>query len=69
VTVEKSGSRPGVVNDRTGAQLPPHDLQFPCRAAPQQQPVCTQSATYMAHFFQANFELHPYEVEKRAASW
>jgi hypothetical protein len=29
VTVEKSGSRPGVGNDRTGAQLSLHDLQFP----------------------------------------
>jgi hypothetical protein len=28
VTVEKSGSRLGVGNDRTGAQLPPHDLQY-----------------------------------------
>jgi hypothetical protein len=51
-------------NDCTGAQLPLHDLQFQCRAAPQQRPVCTQTATYMAHFFQANFELHPYDVEK-----
>jgi hypothetical protein len=24
MTVEKSGSRPGLINDRTGAQLPPH---------------------------------------------
>jgi hypothetical protein len=64
VTVEKNGSRQGVGNDRTGAQLPPHDLQFLCQAAPQQQPVCTQMATYVAHFCQANFELHPYDVEK-----
>jgi hypothetical protein len=27
-------------------------------------PVCTQTVTYVAHFFQANFELHPYDVEK-----
>jgi hypothetical protein len=63
VTVEKSGSCPGVGNDRTGAQLPQHYLQFPCRAAPQQWPVCTQMATYVAHFILANFELHPYDVE------
>jgi hypothetical protein len=23
-----------------------------------------QKATYVAHFFQADFELHPYDVEK-----
>jgi hypothetical protein len=68
VVVEKSGSRPCVRNYHTGAQLPPHDLQFPCRAAPQRRPVCTQTVTYVAHFFQANFELHPYDVEKWAAS-
>jgi hypothetical protein len=64
VTVEKSGSRPGVGNRRTGAQLPLHDLQFPCRAEPQRWPGFTQKATYVAHFFQANFELHPYDAEK-----
>jgi hypothetical protein len=64
VTFEKSGRRPGIGNDRTGAQLPPHDLQFPCRAAPQRRPVCTKTAIYVAHFFQANFELPPYDVEK-----
>jgi hypothetical protein len=37
-------------------------------AASQLCPVCTQTATYMAHFFQVNFELHPYDVEKWAAS-
>jgi hypothetical protein len=63
VTVEKSGSL-GLGNDRTGAQLPPHDLQFSCLAAPPRRPVCTQTATYVVHFFQANFELHPYDVEK-----
>jgi hypothetical protein len=68
VTVENSGSRLGIGNDRTGAQLPSHDLQFPCRAAPQWRPGYTQTATYVAHFFQANFELHLYGVEKRAAS-
>jgi hypothetical protein len=46
VTVEKSGSRAGVGNDRTGAQLPSHDLQFPCRAAQQRRPACTQTAIY-----------------------
>jgi hypothetical protein len=64
VTVEKSGSRPGIGNDRTGTQLPPHDLQLPCPAAPQRRRACTQTATYVAHFFQADFELHPYDVEK-----
>jgi hypothetical protein len=64
LTVEKRGSRPDVRNGRTGAQLPQHDLQFPCRAAPQRRPVCTQTATYVAHFFQADFELHLYDVEK-----
>jgi hypothetical protein len=64
VTVEKSGSRPGVGNNRTCTQLPPHDLKFQCRAAPQWQPVCIQTATHVAHFFQANFELHLYDVEK-----
>jgi hypothetical protein len=64
MTDEKSRSRPGIENDRTGEQMPLHDLQFPCRAAPQRQPVCTQMATYMAHFFQTNFKLHPYDVEK-----
>jgi hypothetical protein len=64
VIVEKSGSRLGVGNNLTGAQLPPHDLHFPCRAAPQRRPVCTQTATYVAYFFQADFELHPYDVEK-----
>jgi hypothetical protein len=64
VTVEKSGSRQGVGNDRTGAQLPLHDLQFPYRAAPQRRSVCNQTATYVVHFFLANFELHPYVVEK-----
>jgi hypothetical protein len=64
VTVEKSGSRPGVGNDRSGAQLSPHDLHFPCRAAPQRRAIYTQTATFVAHFFQANFELHPYDVEK-----
>jgi hypothetical protein len=74
LTVEKSENHPGVGNDRTGAQLPPHgttcvaklglsdmslpfcDLQFPHRAAPQQRPACTKTATYMyvVHFFQAN---------------
>jgi hypothetical protein len=29
------------------------------RSAPQQRPVCTKTATYVAHFFQVNFELHP----------
>jgi hypothetical protein len=48
----------------TSAQLPPHDLQFPCRTAPQQRLVCTLTATYVANFFQANFELHPNDVEK-----
>jgi hypothetical protein len=38
------------------------------RSAPKRRPVCTQTATYVAHFFQANFELHPYDVEKWAAS-
>jgi hypothetical protein len=26
--------------------------------------ACTQTATYVAYFFQTNFELHPYDVEK-----
>jgi hypothetical protein len=79
----KSGSRPGVGNDRTGAQLPQHSVifvaelepssmklpfselqNFPCRTAPQWRPVRTPTATYVAHFLQANFELHPYDVEK-----
>jgi hypothetical protein len=64
VTVEKSGSCPGVGNDSTGAQLPPHDLQFPCRDAPQRRLVCTQTSAYVVHFFQANFEVHLYDVEK-----
>jgi hypothetical protein len=64
VTVEKSGSRLGVGNSRTGAQLPLHDLQFPCLAALQRRPDCTQTVAYVAHFFQANVELHPYDVEK-----
>jgi hypothetical protein len=64
VTVEKSRSRPGVGNDRNDAQLSLHDLQFPCPAASQRWPACTQTATYVAHFFQADFELHPYDVEK-----
>jgi hypothetical protein len=49
---------------RNGAQLPPHDLQFPCRATPQRRPACTQTATYVVDIFQANFELHSYDVEK-----
>jgi hypothetical protein len=51
-------------DDRTGAQLPLHDMQFPCRGAPQRRLICTQTATYVVHFFQAYFELHPYDVEK-----
>jgi hypothetical protein len=47
VTFEKSRSRPGVENDHTGAQLPPHDLQFPCRTAPQRQLACAQMATIL----------------------
>jgi hypothetical protein len=31
-------------------------------------PACNPTATYVVHFFQANFELHPYEVEKWVAS-
>jgi hypothetical protein len=56
LTVEKNGSRQGIGNDRTCAQLMLHDLQFPCRVAPQRQQVCTQTATYVAHFFQANLD-------------
>jgi hypothetical protein len=40
------------------------NLQFPHWAAPQWWPACTPVATYVAHFFQANFELHLYNVEK-----
>jgi hypothetical protein len=64
VTVEKNGSRQGVGNDRIGAQLPLHDLQFSYWAAPQRRPVCIQTATYVTHLFQTNFELHPYDVGK-----
>jgi hypothetical protein len=67
VTVDKIGGRPLVGNDRTGAacvaelgptdmRLPFIDLQFPCRAAPQRQHM-------WRIIFQANFELHPYDVE------
>jgi hypothetical protein len=40
------------------------------RPALQRPPACTQTATYryVEHFFQANFEFHPYDVEKLAAS-
>jgi hypothetical protein len=37
VTVEKSGSRLGVGNDRTGAQLPPHDLHNGGWSAPKRR--------------------------------
>jgi hypothetical protein len=43
-------------------RLPIFALQFPRRAAPQRRPTCIPTATYMAHFFQANFELHLYDV-------
>jgi hypothetical protein len=70
VTVEKSGSHPGVGNDRNGAQLLPHgatcvaelETTFFGLAVP--TPGCTTTATYVASFFQANFELHQYDVEK-----
>jgi hypothetical protein len=39
-------------------------MQFPGRAAPQLCPAYTPMAPYVAHFSQANFELHPYDVEK-----
>jgi hypothetical protein len=26
--------------------------------------ACTPKGTYVAHFVQANFELHPYDAEK-----
>jgi hypothetical protein len=32
--------------------------------AVQLRPVCTQTAICVAHFLQANFELHLYNVEK-----
>jgi hypothetical protein len=47
-----------------GMRLPFFDLKFPRRAAPQRQPACTSTAIYVAHFFQANFELQTYDVEK-----
>jgi hypothetical protein len=28
-------------------------LQFPCRAAPQRRAACTQTVTYVAHFWTA----------------
>jgi hypothetical protein len=34
----------------TGMRQPFLDLQFPRRAAPQQRPARTQTATYMVHF-------------------
>jgi hypothetical protein len=34
-----------------GMKLPFSDLQFPRQAAPQEQPACTLTATYVAHFF------------------
>jgi hypothetical protein len=45
------------------------DLQFPRRTASQRRPACTPTATYAADFFQTNFNLHSYNVEKWAASW
>jgi hypothetical protein len=69
VTTEKSGRHPTVGNDRTGVQLPPLvlpnwnppvlDYHFSTSIL-----TCTPTTTYMALFFQANFELHPYDVEK-----
>jgi hypothetical protein len=41
-------------------------LQFPCRAAPQQRPVCTKRR-HVSHFY-SNSDLHPYDVDKGAAS-
>jgi hypothetical protein len=52
----------------TGMRPPFFDLQLKLRAAPQWWPACIQSATYVEHFFQANFELSPYDVKKWAAS-
>jgi hypothetical protein len=31
---------------------------------PKRRRACTQTATYVAHVFQADLELHPYDVEK-----
>jgi hypothetical protein len=64
VTVEKTRSRLGIGNDRTGAQLSLHDLQLAYRAAPHRRLVSTQTATYVAHFFPDNSEVHQYDVEK-----
>jgi hypothetical protein len=51
---------------RTGTHryktVPFFDLQFPRRAVPQRRPACTPTVTYVAHFLQANFELHTYDV-------
>jgi hypothetical protein len=44
VAIEKIGSRPGIGNDRTGAQLPPYDFQLPYLAAQQRRPAYTQTA-------------------------
>jgi hypothetical protein len=44
VAIEKIGSRPGIGNDRTGAQLPPYYFQLPYLAAQQLRPACTQTA-------------------------
>jgi hypothetical protein len=47
-----------------GIRQPFLDLQFPRRAVPQQRPARTPTATYVVHFFPANFELHLYNVGK-----
>jgi hypothetical protein len=47
-----------------GMRLPFFDLQFLRRAAPQGQPACTLTATYVAHFFPSWFWTAPVRCGK-----
>jgi hypothetical protein len=65
VTVEKSRSRPGVENDRTGAQLPPHSATSVAELEPAvyRLEVPTPGCDTVAAGLHPN-EQHPYDVEK-----